>query len=115
MGERLRYTNFPNLYGTVNEKQRLGTLQSGWTPALPEEVLILSWATLLNAYTGITDPVFSFEGKAIQVDIAGGSWTAVQVQDNDEVSGHYTAVTLNKVSLDRHDYNRGRSDRSLAM
>ncbi len=103
MDQTARYTRFPNLFSTVKSKQAQGTLQSQWPLLLPQELLILSWAALLQSYTGIAEPVFSFDGKAIQVDVLCGSWSEVQVEDALGQADHHTSITLNKVRFRKRD------------
>lgn len=101
MNQTARYTNFPNLYQKVKGKHAKTTLQSDWPVSLPQKLLLLSWATLLQSYTSINDPVFLFRGKAVEVNIPYGSWKEVEVQGNDRHVGHYTSVTLNQVRSTR--------------
>ena len=101
MDQKAIYTNFPNLYGTIKSKHTQATLQLDWFVSPPQEILILSWATLLQSYTSTTEPVFLFEGKAIQVNLPVSSWTEVEVEDASAQDGHHTAITLNKVGLQK--------------
>lgn len=96
---RYRYTNFPNLYDTVKSKYGQATLQADWPISLPQEILILSWATLLQSYTSITEPVFSFEGRAVQVNAPLGPWNEVEVEDLNDQDGHHTSIALEKVGF----------------
>jgi hypothetical protein len=96
MDQKQRYTIFPNLYDTINSRQAQARLQSVWPASLPQEILILSWATLLQSYTSITDPVFSFDGKATQVNRSLGSWTEVEIEDITGQVDHHTSISLNK-------------------
>jgi hypothetical protein len=99
MDPKARYTEFPNLYGTVQSRYAPATLQIVWPVSLAPELLISSWSTLLRLYTNITEPVFSLEGRPIKVSAASGSWNEVEVEDADGRDGHHTSITLNKVSL----------------
>jgi len=101
MDPKARYTNFPNLYGTVQSRFAPATLQANWPGSLPPELLISSWSTLLQSYTNITEPVFSLEGRPVKVSAPPGSWNEVEVEDADadRQAGHHTSITLNKVSL----------------
>ena len=115
MDQTARYTDFPNLYNTVHGQHRHAqrTLQSDWPVALPQELLILSWATLLQSYTGITEPVLDLEGKSIQVNVPFGSWTEVEVDNANRGAGHHTSITLNQVGSQQVGQAGGYTDPSL--
>jgi hypothetical protein len=99
MDPKARYTNFPNLYGTVQSRYTQATLRVDWPVSLPPGLLISSWATLLQSYTNNTEPVFSFEGRPVQVSGPPGSWNEVELEDANGQDTHHTSITLTKVGL----------------
>jgi hypothetical protein len=99
MDPKARYTNFPNLYDTVQSRYAPATLQVDWPVSLPPELLISSWSTLLKSYTNITEPVFLLEGRPVKVSAPSGAWKEVDVEDADGLDGHHTSITLKNVSL----------------
>jgi hypothetical protein len=107
MDPQAGYTKFPNLYDVVSCDQQRGALNTVWPLDLPNELLILSWATLLQSYTDTADPVFLFDGQAIQVDVALGSWTEVQFEDTIEHERRHTSLALHSVSSSRSDLRVG--------
>ena len=115
MDAHVVYTKFPNLYSTEECRHQPATLLLEWPPALPQNALLLSWTALLQAYTGLPDPVFAFEGRAIQVDVALGCWTEVKAESTDENQCRQTSVTLNKVGLHVLEIEGARSDSFVAL
>lgn len=99
MDARAQYTSFPNLYNTQERKHQRAALRCQWPPALTHDVLLLAWAALLKVYTGIPDPVFSFGGTAIQINVLLDSQTEVEVEGSTEHQYRHTSVTLGKVGL----------------
>ncbi|KAF7504018.1 hypothetical protein GJ744_002897 [Endocarpon pusillum] len=94
MDHRVLYTKFPNLFDTAKTKSGRVALQTKWPVSLPQEILILSWASLLQSYTSITEPVFSFEGQAVQANTFLGSWNKVEAEGVNERDDHHTSVAL---------------------
>lgn len=97
MDHSVIYTKFPNLLDTAKTNSGRAALQAKWPVSLPQEILILSWASLLQSYTSITEPVFSFEGQAVQANTLLGSWNKIEGEVVDERDGHHTSVALKPV------------------
>lgn len=91
------YTKFPNLFDTAKTDSGRVALQAKWPISLPQEFLILSWASLLQSYTSITEPVFSVEGQAVQANALLGSWNKIEGEGIDESDGHHTSIALKPV------------------
>ena len=82
--QTFQYTQFPNLNATYQQDQAEACLQTYWQERfspLPDEVLILAWASLLQAFTRVSTPVFSFNGQPISVDISAKRWNKLHVRD----------------------------------
>lgn len=94
------FTHFPSLHDTINPGEKNAVLSAAWPSNLPRDLLILSWALLLRSYTGDAAPVFSLEGKAIQVDLKLGSWAevGVNIENAGEHDLRHTCLALSIVS-----------------
>ena len=101
MDHRFIYTKFPNLFDTAKTNSGRVALQAKWPVSLPQEILILSWASLLQSYTSITEPVFSFEGQAVQVNAFLGSWNKIEAESVNERDDHHTSIALKPVGSER--------------
>lgn len=101
MDHRAIFTKFPNLFDTAKTNSGRAALQARWPVSLPQEILILSWASLLQSYTGVAEPVFSFEGQAVRVCASLGTWNKVETEGLNEGDRHYTSIALKPVSLGR--------------
>lgn len=92
-----QYTQFPNLTAINQPSQTRACLQIHWQRrflSLPDEVLILGWASLLQAYTRVSVPVFSLNGHPICVDVSQKRWRNVQVHESLEGAGPPSYLTL---------------------
>ncbi len=101
MHHRAIYTRFPNLFDTAKTKSGTASLQAEWPVSVPQEILILSWASLLQSYTSIREPVFSFEGQAVQVNGPCGTWNVVEAEGLNERDDRHTSIALQPVGSGR--------------
>src|SRR2546421_8020931 len=92
-----QYTQFPNLTA-INQPSEgrafLHTHWQGWFLSLPDDVLILGWASLLQAYTRVSVPIFSLNGHPIRVDVSQKKWSDVQMHEILEGAGSPSYLTL---------------------
>lgn len=90
-----RYTQLlPFITGHDDHSQ---TVSAPWQldgQSPPADVLILSWATLLYAFTGDESPVFSVDGKPVKADLASRSVESVELDVYSEVSDRSTAICI---------------------
>ena len=89
-GRTFQYTQFPNLNVTHQQSEARACLNTYWRGqflSLPDEVLIRAWASLLQAFTRVSAPVFSFNGEPIRVDTSGKRWTKLHVREILEGAG----------------------------
>src|SRR3954468_8882003 len=83
-GEIFQYTKFPDLNTTYQSREVTASLQIEWQgriSSLPDEVLILAWASLLQAFTRVSSPVFLLNAQPVSVDIKCKSRRTVHVRD----------------------------------
>jgi hypothetical protein len=104
MDRKAMYTNFPSLYDTTDSEHVPAELHSVWPASLPQELLIFSWAALLQSYSGIAEPVFLFEGKPIQVNLSLERWVEVEVEDLGRQDGHHTSINIQNVRYQKKSY-----------
>lgn len=115
MDAHVQYTTFPNLYSTEDCIHQPATLRLEWPQHLSQRALLLAWAALLQAYTGLSDPVFTLDARPIQVDVALGSWTVVEVGSSHDIHYRQTSVALNKVGVHLSQLGAVPSDSFLAF
>ncbi|EED21789.1 nonribosomal siderophore peptide synthase SidC [Talaromyces stipitatus ATCC 10500] len=92
-------TQFPNIYPTTGHSST--ETEVAWSYAVAErnisfETLVLSWAALLQAYTGDEQPVFVVNRSTVKANIGQKSFAPVPVEQKwqtDETS--YTAICIN--------------------
>jgi ferricrocin synthase len=80
--QTFQFTQFPNLNATHQPSEARACLRTHWQgrfSSLPDEVLILAWASLLQAFTRVSTPVFSLNTQPISVDISRKRWTRLQI------------------------------------
>lgn len=94
------YTPFPNFDHKVPSIEADGHLSTIWQCEefdLSKENVIFSWATLLQSYTEAHEPVFSFYGVPIKVNVSEKTWVEVKIKDFDH-EGNHTAIISDDVS-----------------
>ena len=92
-----QYTKFPDLNATHQQNEARAWLRTHWQgrfSSLSDEVLILAWASLLQAFTRALNPVFLLNGQPITVDVSGKRWTKLQNRDILEGGGYPTHLIL---------------------
>ena len=90
-------TSFPNLFDDDDPIRESSSLTYKWPCSLRREDLTHSWARLLHAYTGHSDPVFLFQGTATQVDSSSGVCKDVNVDEQGEQTCFGTSLILDHV------------------
>ena len=92
-----QYTPFPDLNATYQQTEARACLHTHWQgrfSSLSDEVLILAWASLLQAFTRISNPVFLLNGQPITVDLMRKRWTKLQARNILEGGGYPTHLIL---------------------
>src|ERR1700722_3557663 len=95
--EAFQYTQFPDLHTTYQSREAAASLQTEWQgriSSLPDEVLILAWASLLQAFTRVSSPVFLLNAQPVSVDIQCKSRRAVQARDILDGAGSPSSLIL---------------------
>ncbi|KAL1967788.1 hypothetical protein VTN77DRAFT_2477 [Rasamsonia byssochlamydoides] len=92
-----RFTPFPDIYPKAG--QNLSRSETEWRldgPAIPLEVLVLSWASLLSSFTGEEYPVFALNGEPVKADLYTKSFQPSRLDSTaQEVEGYTAIVTDN--------------------
>ena len=96
--EQLRYTKFPDLWSPFNEEDPSDASYL-WDADfnVPEEVLILSWASLLQSYTGSEEPVFAVATNDVKVDLLNQTISRVKAAPSVPGGCEWTGIFLQKV------------------
>jgi hypothetical protein len=95
--ETFQYTQFPDLNTTYQSREETASLQTEWqgrTSSLPDEVLILAWASLLQAFARVSSPVFLLNAQPVCVDTQCKSRRTVQVRDILDSAGSPSSLIL---------------------
>ena len=95
--ETFQYTQFPDLNTTYQSREAAASLQTEWQgciSSLPDEVLILAWASLLQAFARVSSPVFLLNAQLVCVDIQCKSRRAVQARDILDGAGSPSSLIL---------------------
>jgi ferricrocin synthase len=95
--ETFQYTQFPDLNTTHQSREATASLRTKWQgniSSLPDEVLILAWASLLQAFTRVSSPVFLLNARPVSVDIQCKSRRSVQVRDIPDGAGRPSSLVL---------------------
>jgi hypothetical protein len=93
-----RYTKFPDLSSPYDGGNSSGTSYS-WDADfdVPEEVLVLSWASLLQSYTGSEEPVFRVATNAVQVNLLKRTISRIEAASPVPSGCEWTGVLAQKV------------------
>lgn len=95
-----RYTQllpFISSHGDLSQ-----TASAHWQPgvqSLPTDILVLSWANLLCAFTGDESPVFALNGKPVKADLSSRTVESVELDVPFKVSDRATAISIDDASV----------------
>ncbi|KAH8695924.1 nonribosomal siderophore peptide synthase SidC [Talaromyces proteolyticus] len=96
-----RLTVFPDIYPSDNTLET----EVPWSlaDAIPVsvETLVLSWASLLHAYTGEEQPVFTLDQSPVKVDLAQAHFDTVSLHATTQPNDiYYTSIVLTPTNSD---------------
>lgn len=97
-------TQFPNIYPTTGDDSTETEVTWSYTieaQNISFETLVLSWATLLHAYTGDEQPVFVLNQRTIRANIGQRNFAPISLEQTGQTDETlYTAISITGQSGD---------------
>ena len=88
-----RYTCFPHLdYGHERVPQLTTARWKADGIQFSVDILVLSWAVILHAFTGELHPVFSLDGEAVRADCSARTFSKIHADTLLPEGGKYTGI-----------------------